>query len=112
MSEFQTYEPDDFILGPDAPVSATGKLNASLKIARLTPLVVDATAKTFKVWDGTTGFPVALSCFAVDSTAGVTAFAYYTSGQFRSSAIAWPTAIASNTNAQSSAFAGTAISVG
>lgn len=112
MSEVQIYEPDDFILGPDAPVSATGMLIGGQKIARLTPLVVDSTAKSFKAWDGTTGSPVALSCFAEDSSVGALPFSYYHKGQFRATAIAWPAGMAGNTTAQQSAFAGTAISVG
>ncbi|WP_368750145.1 head decoration protein [Klebsiella aerogenes] len=117
MSDVQTFEPDDFILGPDMPVSAAGTMLADKVAPRLTPVMIDVTDGYFLPWDGTEGNAVGLTALDVDSTGANTGFSYYAKGSFRSSAINWPK-IAGDTprdmteQEKQAAFAGTAISVG
>jgi len=106
----ETYSPDDFILGPDLAVTAIGTIASGVTAERLTPLMLDATAGTFKVWDGTPGKAVGLTAFAVATGASAADAAYYKSGSFRSSSISWGEV--KDAVKQKSAFAGTPISVG
>ncbi|ELE9727883.1 head decoration protein [Enterobacter kobei] len=119
MSEVQIFEHDDFILGPDLPVSTTGILSADMNAERLTPLMVSADG-TLAAWDGTQGTAVGLTATATDAAAG-DAVCYYIKGGFRASAVAWPQAAGAAdgdpardlTEAEkSTAFAGTAIHLG
>lgn len=119
MSEVQIFEHDDFILGPDLPVSTTGFLSAAMKAERLTPLMVEADG-TLAVWDGTQGKAIGLTAMAMDAAAG-DAVSYYIRGGFRAGAVAWPQVAGAAegdpardlTDAEkSTAFAGTAIHLG
>ena len=51
----ETYSPDDFILGPDLVVTTVGHFQGGINVPRLTPIMLDATVGTFKVWDGSVG---------------------------------------------------------
>ncbi|NEG58194.1 head decoration protein [Pantoea agglomerans] len=119
MSEVQTFEHDDFILGPDLPVSTTGYLAADMTAERLTPLMAQADG-TLALWDGTADTAIGLTALATDAAAG-DAVSYYMKGGFRASSVTWPQAAGAAqgdpardlTDAEkSTAFAGTAIHLG
>lgn len=126
MSEVQIFEHDDFILGPDLPVSTTGILSADMNAERLTPLMVSADG-SLAAWDGTPGTAVGLTALATDAAAG-DALSYYMKGGFRASQVAWPKVTQSDGGAdggeakvserelteaeKNTAFAGTAIHLG
>ncbi|EBU7766754.1 head protein [Salmonella enterica subsp. enterica serovar Rovaniemi] len=106
----ETYSPDDFILGPDLVVTAVGHFTSGIDAPRLTPLMIDATYGTFKVWDGSVGKAVGLTATALKTGSNTVDASYYKAGSFRSSAINWGTV--TDSSKQKSAFAGTPISVG
>lgn len=117
MSTIETFEPDDFILGPDMPVSVVGTMLSGNKAERLTPVMLDPTDGYFLPWDGTSGKALGLTAFAVDASGGNTGFSYYAKGSFRSSSINWPQIAGEaprdlTEQEKQSAFAGTAVSVG
>lgn len=117
MSQIETFEPDDFILGPDQPVTAVGTMLSGKTAPRLTPVMLDPTDGYFLPWDGTDGKAVGLTAFDVDATSGNTPFSYYAKGSYRSTSVNWPQ-VAGTTprnltdEEKQAAFAGTAISVG
>ncbi|ECG8601140.1 head decoration protein [Salmonella enterica subsp. salamae] len=106
----ETYDPDDFILGPDLVVTAVGHFAASIDAPRLTPLMIDSSLGTFKVWDGSVGKAVGLTATAVKTGSSTVDLSYYKAGSFRYTAINWGSV--SDTSKRKSAFAGTPISVG
>jgi len=126
MSEVQIFVHDDFILGPDLPVSTTGILSADMNAERLTPLMVSADG-TLAAWDGTQGRAIGLTATAIAAVAG-DVVSYYIKGGFRASQVAWPKMTQSDGGAdggeakaserelteaeKSTAFAGTAIHLG
>ncbi|CAI1717896.1 MULTISPECIES: head decoration protein [Serratia] len=113
MSQTETFEQDDFILGPDLPLSVMGTLAQGADVPRLTPVMVDSSGSSgdeFVAWDGTPGTAVGLTCFAESSTLGVKGFSYYNKGSFRSTAINWPEDLTEGQ--KQTAFVGTAISIG
>lgn len=117
MSEVETMNPDDFILGPDKPITAVGTILAGNVVSRLTPVMLDPTGGYFLPWDGTDGKAVGLAAFYVDASGGNTGFSYYAKGSFRSSAIPWPQIAGTpardmTEQEKQTAFVGTAISVG
>lgn len=117
MSDVETFEPDDFILGPDKPVSATGTMLADHVVPRLTPVMIDPTNGYFLPWDGTEGNAVGLTALDVDSTGANKGFSYYAKGSYRSTSIQWPqidgeTPRDMTDQEKQAAFAGTAITVG
>ncbi|MGX9703735.1 hypothetical protein ACWY3K_14335 [Escherichia coli] len=61
----ETYSPDDFILGPDLVVTTVGHFQGGINVPRLTPIMLDATVGTFKVWDGSVGKAIGLTATAV-----------------------------------------------
>lgn len=113
MSIPENFEQDDFILGPDLPVSTVGTLAEGEELLRLTPVMIGSSGSSddeFVVWDGTTGTAAGLTCFAEVSITGPKGFSYYNKGSFRSTSINWP---ADLSDAQKqTAFAGTPISIG
>lgn len=117
MSEVETFEPDDFILGPDQPVTAVGTMLADNIAPRLTPVMTDPTNGYFLPWDGGEGKAVGLTALDVDSTGANKGFSYYAKGSYRSGAIKWPQ-ITGDTprdmtdQEKQAAFVGTAITVG
>lgn len=118
MSQIENFEPDDFILGPDQPVTAVGTLKSGTTVTRLTPVAIDSDDPSlFVVWDGYTDAALGLAAFDLTASSD-TEFSYYAKGSFRSSAIPWPqiptgTTPRDMTEAEKqAAFAGTAISVG
>ncbi|EAC1376998.1 TPA: head decoration protein [Escherichia coli] len=106
----ETYSPDDFILGPDLVVTTVGHFQGGINVPRLTPVMVDATAGTFKVWDGSVGKAVGLTATAINTGSSTADCSYYKSGSFRYTAINWGTV--TDVAKRKSAFAGTPISVG
>ncbi|MDN8599022.1 head decoration protein [Citrobacter sp. S2-9] len=115
MSQIETFESDDFILGPDKPISVVGTLKAGTSVARLTPVMTDATGLLLP-WDGSPGKAVGLAAFAVTASSN-TEFSHYVKGSFRSSSIPWPQVAGTTPHdmtdlEKQTAFAGTAISVG
>ncbi|MEZ2600760.1 head decoration protein [Kluyvera intermedia] len=113
MSQTETFEPDDFILGPDFPLSTVGTLAQGVEVSRLTAMMVDSSGSSgdeFVEWDGTSGTAVGLTCFAEDSSSGVKGFSYYNKGSFRSSAINWPEDVTEGQ--KQTAFVGSAITIG
>lgn len=117
MSQIETFEPDDFILGPDQPVSVVGTMVSGHNVPRLTPVMVDPTNGYFLPWDGTAGKAMGLTAFAVDSTGGNTGFSYYAKGSYRSTSINWPQVAGDvprdlTEQEKQAAFVGTAVSVG
>ncbi|EPF5517728.1 hypothetical protein ACSS9N_000197 [Escherichia coli] len=65
----ETYSPDDFILGPDLVVTTVGHFQGGINVPRLTPIMLDATVGTFKVWDGLASLPPQLILAPVLQTA-------------------------------------------
>lgn len=63
----ETYSPDDFILGPDLVVTTVGHFQGGINVPRLTPIMLDATVGTFKVWDGSVGKAIGLTATAVNT---------------------------------------------
>lgn len=117
MSDVETFEPDDFILGPDQPVTTTGTMVADNVVTRLTPVMTDPTNGYFLPWDGVEGKAVGLTAFDVDSTGGNKDFSYYAKGSYRSSSIQWPQIDGEpprdmTDQEKQAAFTGTAITVG
>ncbi|WP_225221264.1 head decoration protein [Escherichia whittamii] len=110
MMTTETYSPDDFILGPDLVVTAVGHFAASIDVPRLTPIMVDSSIGTFKVWDGSVGKAVGLTATPVKTGASTADLSYYKAGSFRYTAINWGTV--TDSSKRKSAFAGTPISVG
>mgnify|MGYP000467719796 CR=1 FL=1 len=105
----ETYSPDDFILGPDLVVTTVGHFQGGINVPRLTPIMLDATVGTFKVWDAqsVSYWP---HCTAVNTGSSSADCSYYKSGSFRYTAINWGTV--TDVAKRKSAFAGTPISVG
>ena len=116
MSQIETFEPDDFILGPDQQITAIGTLKAGTAVTRLAPVMTDDTG-LFVPWDGSAGTAVGLAAFDL-AAADDMGFSYYAKGSFRSSSIPWPKITVDTTtrdmtdSEKQAAFAGTAISVG
>lgn len=110
MSVTENFEPDDFILGPDMPLSVTGMMAAGVEALRLTPVMVGSSDGEYAVWDGSAGTAVGLTCFAVVTTDEPKGFSYYNKGSFRATSISWPEGITDGQKQTS--FAGTAISIG
>jgi len=117
MSDVEILEPDDFILGPDKPLTAVGTMLADKVVSRLEPVMIDPTNGYFLPWDGTEGNAVGLAAFDIDTTGANKGFSYYAKGSFRSTSIPWPQidgdpARDMTDQEKQAAFAGTAISVG
>lgn len=113
MSRTETFEPDDFILGPDMPLSVVGTLAQGEELLRLTPVMVGSSGSSddeFVKWDGTAGTAAGLACFAVVAIDEAKPFSYYNKGSFRSTAINWPEDITDEQ--KQTAFVRTAISIG
>ncbi|WP_262233965.1 head decoration protein, partial [Escherichia coli] len=87
----ETYSPDDFILGPDLVVTTVGHFQGGINVPRLTPIMLDATVGTFKVWDGSVGKAIGLTATAVNTGSSSADCSYYKSGSFRYTAINWGT---------------------
>ena len=79
----ETYSPDDFILGPDLVVTTVGHFQGGINVPRLTPIMLDATVGTFKVWDGSVGKAIGLTATAVNTGSSSADCSYYKSGSFR-----------------------------
>ena len=110
MNRTENFEPDDFILGPDMPLSVTGMMAAGNEALRLTPVMVGSSDGEYAVWDGSAGTAVGLTCFVVITTDEPKGFSYYNKGSFRSTAINWPEDMTEGQ--KQTVFAGTAISIG
>jgi hypothetical protein len=113
MNRVEYFEQDDFILGPDLPVSTVGTLAEGEEMLRLTPVMVGSSGSSdneFVAWDGTTGTAVGLSCFDEVSINGPKRFSYYNKGSFRATSISWPADLTDEQ--KQTAFAGTPISIG
>lgn len=54
----ETYGPDD-LFWPDLAVTTVGHFQEVDQRTRLTPIMLDATVGTFKVWDGSVVKPLA-----------------------------------------------------
>lgn len=102
----ETCQPDDFFVGPDV-TTTTGIMAAGVNTSKFTPVMVDVTAGTFKVWDGTPGKAVGITAMAVNATAGQIEFSYYNRGTFRAVYLNW----SADTVKRKAAFAGTPVSI-
>ncbi|MCS2152379.1 head decoration protein [Scandinavium goeteborgense] len=113
MSRTEHFEQDDFILGPDLPLSVVGTLADGEEVLRLTPVMVGSSGSSddeFVSWDGSIGTAVGLTCFAEASIAGPKSFSFYNKGSFRSTSINWPAEVSEAQ--KQTAFAGAPISIG
>ena len=102
----ESNQPDDFFVGPDV-TTTTGIMASGVNVAKYTPVMIDATAGTFKAWDGTPGKAVGIAAMAVNASAGQLEFSYYNSGTFRANYLNW----SADATKRKSAFAGTPISI-
>jgi len=102
----ESRQPDDFFVSPEI-TTTTGIMASGVNTAKYTPVMIDATAGTFKVWDGSPGKAVGITAMAVNASGGQLEFSYYNRGTFRASYLNW----SADATKRKAAFAGTAIDI-
>ena len=112
MTVISAYQPEN-VIAKDEPLQfleGAVAIDATGPHLPLTPLMLDAVNKRFKLWDGTPGTAKCLTVLEVDSTTAIQlSVPLYKAGSIKAAAIQWPTGTTDQD--KSVAFVGSPISV-